>query len=716
MKLRVLKAPGQRLIVLWLAMVPAALAAVWLALQEPSLGLRLGVDASGSSVKVLEATAAVGVVPGAMVSYLQAADDRRLVLVPSDLIEEPDFFDGYQQMEAFFQRQGAIDSLLRSGELLLGWHTDDGKSGETRIHPGQRTLDELPIAFWFQLAVGGGCFLIAGWVFALRPHDWAARMFFVTAAALLLSAFSAAIYSSRALVLPENVFRTLSLLNHFGATTFGMALVALFLCYPRSLVRPVWLLVLPAIFLPWFLADALRLAPNLDWGVRIPLLIELSLALLCIIVQWRVSGTDPRARAALIWLALSTLISSGLFLVLVPGYSMLGLEPPLTQSGAFGFFLIMYLGIALGLRRYRLFDVGEWAYRVLLWVGGAVLVVLIDIALVTIGLAEPVSLALTLFLAGWVYFPLRQWLWARVIQRQAMQLESLLPQVLHFAFMADDRAREAHWDNLLRRAFDALEVERATGSFPRAEVRRDGLTLGVPETGSLAAREIHHPAAGSRLFSRRDADLADALCSLVANIDEGHRRHETAVREERQRLARDLHDNLGARLLRLIHHLRGRAEVDIARDAMRDLRAAVRAIDAAPARMDDALADWRAETDHRCRAAGVALQWQQADLPELTLAPRVTVALGAVLREAVTNALKHATPAHLIVRISHEARTLTLAVINDGVVASPAQWQEGYGLRSIRGRLHELGGRLAMDVEDGKTCVRVILPMAALGP
>lgn len=714
--MRVPKTPAQRLLILWLGMMSAGLAVVWVALQAPSLGLRLGVDASGSAVSVLEAPAALGIRQGALVSYLQGADGRRFMPVPSDLIEEPDFFDTYAEMDAFFQRQDALDSLLRTGTVILGWQTEAGKAGETRISPRKRTWDALPLAFWFQLAVGGGCFLIAGWVFALRPQDWGSRMFFVTGVALPLSAFSAAIYSSRELVLPENVFRTLSLLNHFGATAFGMALVALFLSYPRRLVRPPWLLVLPAVFLPWFVTDALRLAPDLDWGVRIPLLLELSLAALCIIVQWRVSGRDPRARAALLWLALSTLVACSLFLLLVPGHSLLGLTPPLTQAGAFGFFLIMYLGIALGLRRYRLFEVGEWAYRVLLWVGGAAVVVLLDIAFVSIGLTQSLALGLTLFLAGWVYFPLRQWLWTRVIQRQATQMESLLPQVLQFAFLADDRAREAHWDAVLRHAFDALQVERATASFPRAEIRWEGLTLGIPAIGGLVAREIHHPAAGSRLFSHRDARFADALCALVTNILEGHQRHEKAVHEERQRLARDLHDNLGARLLRLIHHLRGRAEADIAREAMRDLRAAVRAIDAAPARIDDALADWRAETDHRCRAAGVALRWEQADLPELTLAPRVAAALGAVLREAVTNALKHALPAHLMVRISHDANTLSIAVINDGAASDPGQWHEGYGLRSIRGRLHDLGGRLEVDVQEGKTCVRMHLPLEALHP
>ena len=48
-----------------------------------------------------------------------------------------------------------------------------------------------------------GC-LLAAWVWALRPRDWGARMFAATGLMLMVSAFAAAVYSSRELALPAH--------------------------------------------------------------------------------------------------------------------------------------------------------------------------------------------------------------------------------------------------------------------------------------------------------------------------------------------------------------------------------------------------------------------------------------------------------------------------------------------------------------------------------
>jgi hypothetical protein len=81
---------------------------------------------------------------------------------------------------------------------------------------------------------------------------------------------------------------------------------------------------------------------------------------------------------------LSVLVGSGLFVFLMVGSQMLGGFPPLPQGYALGFFLIMFVGLALGVGRYRLFDLDRWAYYVLLWVGGAALVLALDAAMISV--------------------------------------------------------------------------------------------------------------------------------------------------------------------------------------------------------------------------------------------------------------------------------------------------------------------------------------------
>lgn len=702
---------------LWVVILATAGFTIWLALQQPWLGVNFGLADSGKGVVIVTVAEGRADIPeGVIAQSILGRDGRRIALQPMDIIEEPDFYDTYEEMEVFFSRQAQLDAILRSGEVRIQWVAADGKAGEAMLIPGKRPLRSLPPVFWFQIVAGFASLLIAGWVYLLRPQVWGARMFALTGLAFPFATSSAAIYSTRELALSEGLFRLLSALNHFGSTAFGMALVALFICYPRPLVRPLYLLCIPALFGIWYLAEIFRWAPDSDWGFRIPLMTELLLAISFAFIQWRKSYRQPLERAALRWFIFTTLLGCSLFIMVVVAQSALGLPPQLSQGYAFGFFLIMYAGIALGLRRYRLFDMDEWAYRILLCIAGATAVISLDALLILAGIEQALSLGGSLLIAGWLYFPFRQWLWQRIVNSNVVRLEILLPQLSELAFVAGVDERETHWDTVLRRMFDPLEIRREESAYPVATVRDDGLALWIPASGGLQSRTLRFAAGGRRLFSTRDASFAATLCHLVEQVMTGREGYERGVQQERQRLARDLHDNIGARLLRLIHHLRGSPDADIARDAMKDLRSAIAAIDAPPAPLQEALADWRAEIDARCAAAGVVLEWQQGKLPSLNLQPRIKAALGSVLREAVTNALKHASPAQVVVRVLADGEELELAVVNDGRRGDPAQWQEGYGLRSIRGRLHDLSGTLTITALDDVVSLQMSVPLKGINP
>lgn len=706
--------PASRFLALCLAAALAAFGAAWYAASQLVLGVRFEADATAQTVLVAAAPEGSGIPVGATAVSLAGGNGNRIELIARDLIEDPDYLDAYEDMEAFFARQGQLADILSSGKVVLAWRDAAGPIGETRFAPLPRGFTALPFSFWFQIGVALAGLSIAGWFYFLRPRDWGVRLFGVMGLALAFSASSAAIYSTRELAVPEAGFRLLSAGNHFGATVFGMALVALFVSHPRPLWRPVGLLTIPAVFVPWFLADQMRWAPNLDWGVRIPLFLELVLACGFALAQWRMSRHDPLARAALRWLALSILLGCSLFLVLVPGYSALGLTPSLSQSYAFGFFLIMYLGIALGLRRYRLFDIDEWAYRILLWAGGAMAVIALDVVLLLAGLQQVLSLGVSLLIAGWLYFPFRQWLWRRLVRSREPRLEDVLPQLSEFAFLSDSASREAQWDAILRCVFDPLDIRRVTHGEGGSAIQDDGLALRIPAIAGLAARELRHATAGSRLFSSRDARFAEALRLLAGQILSHRESFELGAREERQRLARDLHDNLGARILRLIHHLRGTPDVELAREAMKDLRIAIAAIDAPPASLGEALDEWRAEIEARCAEARVDLVWSIEPPSTVMLSPRIKAALGSALREAITNALKHAHPRCVMVSAAQEGKDWLLRITNDGVEIEPEKWQEGYGLRNIRARLHDLGGTLDIAGEMGSVRLTLRVPLANL--
>lgn len=686
----------------------------WYAVQQPWLGLKLVAD--GERVSVASSQGPAHAIPAnARLLALEAADGRgRVELVPRDLLEEPDGIDTYPELAEFFARQDLLAGLLQRPEVRLHWQAEGGPAS-TLVRPLTRPLSDLPPVFWFQMFAGViGC-LIGCWVWALRPDDWGARMFALTGLMFPLFTTPAAIYSTRELALPDAGFQLLSGLNHTGALLFGCALVGIFLCYPRLLVAPRRLLWLPVVFGGFLAADQLRIAPDMDWGYRIPVMTEMALAIVLAGVQWHGTRGRPLERAALRWLTLSALVGCGLFVFTTAGHELFDLLPPLSQGYSFGFFLVMYAGIALGLRRYRLFQLDEWAYRILLWVGGALLVIALDaLFVVLLGMNQALSLGTTLLLAGLAYFPMRQWLWLRHAGQRHVSRQRTMRDLISVALLTSPAEREAAWDALLEKRYSPLQMKRLESPPEVPTLARDGLALLLPACGDLAGRELTYPALGDRLFSARDVEFADDLCRLMAHAAAGRDAYERGAVAERQRIARDMHDDVGARLLMLIHRTRDNEIASIARAAMSDLRTAIATLDAQPIGLADALADWRAEMHARCETANVALDWREPEeLPERQLSAWQRANLEKVLREALTNALKHASPQRVQVDVGLTDNRLTLAIANDGATP-PELWTEGRGLRNMRSRLAELGGNIAFGgIDEHRVSLTVALPLSA---
>ncbi|MET8865624.1 histidine kinase [Nonomuraea sp. NPDC004580] len=166
----------------------------------------------------------------------------------------------------------------------------------------------------------------------------------------------------------------------------------------------------------------------------------------------------------------------------------------------------------------------------------------------------------------------------------------------------------------------------------------------------------------------------------------------TALRE-RIKVGRDVHDLLGRGLTAIVLH------AELALRLMRDdpERAAQqleRVTDAARAALADAVR--MSAPDHRLSLA-VELDSAKALLESAGATVRVeSVAvdhpvLAVVLREAVTNVLRHSTPYECVIEVAVEDGQARLRVVNDGVTQ---EGEPGSGLRNLRARLADVGGEL----------------------
>ncbi|MFG3286707.1 sensor histidine kinase [Streptomyces sp. NPDC048111] len=176
-----------------------------------------------------------------------------------------------------------------------------------------------------------------------------------------------------------------------------------------------------------------------------------------------------------------------------------------------------------------------------------------------------------------------------------------------------------------------------------------------------------------------------------------------AVTQERLRFARDLHDLLGYSLsaitikselvLRLIPVRPGRAldevaeVLTIARQSLADMRAVSHGM----RRMS--LEQELGAAESLLRAAGIRVR---AEHRTGATEPAVDAVLAAVLREAVTNVLRHSRADSCVIEAAEEAGWVRLSVENDGVHSSYRDLSPdgGSGLDNLRDRVGALGGRL----------------------
>ena len=167
--------------------------------------------------------------------------------------------------------------------------------------------------------------------------------------------------------------------------------------------------------------------------------------------------------------------------------------------------------------------------------------------------------------------------------------------------------------------------------------------------------------------------------------------------QERERIYKDLHDDLGAKLLQLVHGAETPQQADLARAVLQDLRDVVSRSRRPPAPLLQLLGEIEAETRQRLAAAGAELVWEQeAALPDLSLDEAQTLHLIRIGREAVSNALRHGAARWLRVRAFRAGEELMLEITDDGRFPAD-QIGEGRGTSTMREHAAGLGGDIHWD-------------------
>jgi signal transduction histidine kinase len=207
--------------------------------------------------------------------------------------------------------------------------------------------------------------------------------------------------------------------------------------------------------------------------------------------------------------------------------------------------------------------------------------------------------------------------------------------------------------------------------------------------------------------------------------------HQESVREEeRKRIAREIHDELGQQLLalkidvsilqgQLSHVPEAAAQLDGMLRSMSSLMQSMRSIinDLRPAVLDlglHAAVEWQTREFQRKTGISCVLM---SDGEDIVLSDACATALFRTLQESLTNVSRHACASHVDVQLYATDESLLMRVSDNGIGRLGQQDKpDAFGLRGMRERIGSLGGRLTVTAapDQGVTVTAVIPIRSAL--
>lgn len=200
-------------------------------------------------------------------------------------------------------------------------------------------------------------------------------------------------------------------------------------------------------------------------------------------------------------------------------------------------------------------------------------------------------------------------------------------------------------------------------------------------------------------------------------------KHEQAIHDERNRIARDLHDGLGSGLTQagMLVEALGRESSDTdpqrlqqhLRSLAQDLETAVWAASPRHDRFSslcsylaDFMVEYFRESSISCRIT------LPDELPDFTIGPQARHAIFMCAREAMNNCLKYSsgTEVHLRVIVTAGA-VITIADNGNGFDIESIEKNHSHGMRNLRERMASLGGKAEIRSNARGTVVDLILPL-----
>ncbi|MCB1643956.1 MAG: hypothetical protein KDI36_00815, partial [Pseudomonadales bacterium] len=217
-----------------------------------------------------------------------------------------------------------------------------------------------------------------------------------------------------------------------------------------------------------------------------------------------------------------------------------------------------------------------------------------------------------------------------------------------------------------------------------------------------------------------NVELERRVAAISADLEQSYAANRAlelkrATDLQKQRIYRDLHDDVGARLVSIVHAREKGDTVSMARSALESLRETVSKGNAEDTPLLSLLGALIEEAELRCRNSSLGFELMLSeDLPEGIVPAESCYQLSRIIREVISNVLRHASAEEVTLKVALQDNNLVVELQDDGV-GLPSAVAEGNGLGNIRSRASDMGAAVSwQNAEHGGVKFCFSIPLLTL--
>ncbi len=265
---------------------------------------------------------------------------------------------------------------------------------------------------------------------------------------------------------------------------------------------------------------------------------------------------------------------------------------------------------------------------------------------------------------------------------------------------------------------------------PVVHLGRHGPALFVPlrVPGGIKGTLMVANLKGGRRFEEKDRALVERFAdaaSVAMDYDRSQAElHRLGLMEERERIAKELHDGIIQSLFAVGMSLQGTAMMSGSDEVSERIEHAVEELDRVIRDLRNYIFGLRPgiladrQLDQALHALGEQMEARSGEKVDVAVDAALAARLSArsadivqLTREALSNVARHAQATHVALRLERSGSRAVLTVEDDGVGFAPDDPSAGNGMRNMRERAESLGGKLEVVSKAGKgTTLRISFP------